>query len=159
MRIAVLVLALVAALGLTAGCKSSGPAKSDEAPKASTYDGEGDPKIKFKSEPTPAPSESSSRGPGTMDYIAVPFENIVYIPWKFIGGGGKGASDGVAAGFSKDRMPILGVIFSPVNLVVGFLTGAVETVVTDPLFVGPSDSFGHAMAQPTRHATAIWWYE
>jgi hypothetical protein len=160
MRLAVPVIALTAALGLAAGCKSSGAAKPDDAaPKASTYDGEGDPKIKFKSEPTPAPSESSSGGPGVMDYVAVPFKNIVYIPWKLIGGGGKGASDGVTAGFAKDRMPIMGVIFSPVNLVVGFLTGAVETVATDPVFVGPTDSFGHAMAQPTRHSTAIWWYE
>jgi hypothetical protein len=162
MRIAVLV--LVAALGLAAGCKSfAGPAQSDTpAPQASTYDGEGDPKIKFKSDAPPASSaasEPASEGPSALAYAAVPFKNLVYIPWKLIGGGCKGASDGVQAGFAKDRMPILGVVFAPVNLVAGFLTGAVETVASSPVFVGPSDSFGHAMAQPTRHSTAIWWYE
>ena len=158
MRIAVLV--LVAALTLAAGCKSSETSQSDAAaPKASTYDGEGDPKIKFKSEGSGSGGESSSGGPGAMAYVAVPFKNLVYVPWTLIGGGAKGVSDGVTAGFAKDRMPILGVIFAPLNVVVGFLTGAVETVATAPVFVGPSDSFGHAMAQPTRHVTAIWWYE
>jgi hypothetical protein len=150
------VLFLAAALGLAAGCKSSEPART-EPPKASTYDGEGPPKIKFKNE-SPTGVEPSA-GPGFFDYAMVPFENIVYVPWKFLGGGGKGVADGVTAGFAKDRMPILGVIFLPVNVIAGFVTGAVETVVMDPVFVGPRDSFGHAMAQPTRHATAIWWYE
>jgi hypothetical protein len=155
MRIAVLALVLVSALVLAGGCKSSQPSQS-APPKASTYDGEGEPKIKFKSEPA-EPAESG--GPGAMSYVAVPFENIVYVPWKLIGGGAKGVSDGVSAGFAKDRMPILGVVFLPVNAVVGFLTGAVETVAMSPVFVGPSDSFGHAMSQPLRHPTAIWWYE
>jgi hypothetical protein len=154
MRIAVLLLA--AALGLAAGCKSSEPARQ-EPPKASTYDGEGPPKIKFQNE-SPTGTEPA-KGPGFLDYVAVPFENIVYIPWKLIGGGAKGVSDGVSAGFAKDRMPILGVVFLPVNAIAGFATGAVETVAMSPVFVGPGDSFGHAMAQPTRHATAIWWYE
>jgi hypothetical protein len=164
MRMVVLALTLVAALTLAAGCKSATelPQSDTPAPKASTYDGEGDPKIKFKSDAPPAASaasEPASEGPGVLAYAAVPFKNIVYVPWKFIGGGAKGVSDGVQAGFSKDRMPILGVIFLPVNAVVGFLTGAVETVASAPVFVGPTDSFGHAMAQPTRHTTAIWWYE
>lgn len=161
MRIAVLF--LVAALGLAAGCTTTqtGPNAPSDAPvrKASTYDGEGDPKIKFKSDNGDAGGGETSGGPSAISYVVAPLSNIIYIPWKLIGGGAKGASDGVSAGFSKDRMPILGVVFAPINLVVGFLTGAVETVALSPVFIGPGDSFGHAMAQPTRHATAIWWYE
>jgi hypothetical protein len=46
-----------------------------------------------------------------------------------------------------------------VNAIAGFGTGAVEGVLLKPVLVGPGDSFGHAMAQPTKHATSIWWYE
>jgi hypothetical protein len=148
---------LVAALGLaSAACKSA----QSEPPKASTGDYKGENKIRFSEEPA---NSSSSGGPTTLDYVATPFENVVYLPWKVIGGAIKGSVDGVSAGFGKDssgnqRMPIMGLIFSPANLVVGFLTGAVEGVVIDPGVVGPEDSFGHAMGQPLRHPTSIWWY-
>lgn len=116
-------------------------------------------KIKNVSE-TSAPSSSS---PGALSYVAVPFENVVYLPWKLVAGAVKGAADGVGAGFGKDaqgnqKMPILGAIFTPINLVLGFLTGAVEGVGLDPGLVGPSDDFGRAMSGVTKHPTTIWWY-
>jgi hypothetical protein len=150
-------LVLVAAFGLAStACKSS-PA---EQPKASTGDFKGENKIRFQEEPA---KSSSSGGPGALDYVAVPFENIVYLPWKVIGGALKGSVDGVMAGFGKDpsgnqRMPAMGLIFSPLNLAAGFVTGAVEGAVIEPGVVGPEDSFGHAMGQPLRHPTSIWWY-
>jgi len=89
--------------------------------------------------------------------LAVP-ANILWIPWKIIGGGVKGASDGVYAGFDKGRLPLFGTIFSPVNLVVGLGTGAVEGLVMSPGLVGPDDDFGRAMSLPTKRSTSIWWY-
>src|SRR2546426_926196 len=102
---------LVVALGLAAcACKSSQSGDAVPAPKASTYEGEGSPKIRFKDE---SPAASSGGGTSALAYVAAPFENIVYLPWKLIGGGVKGAADGVGAGFAKDktgeqRVPILG---------------------------------------------------
>jgi hypothetical protein len=149
-------LILVAAFGLaSSACKSS----QSEPPKASTGDYKGENKIRFSEEPTKA----SSEGPSALAWAATPFENIVYLPWKVIGGALKGSVDGVSAGFGKDpsgnqRMPAMGLLFSPLNLVTGFLTGAVEGAVIDPGVVGPEDSFGHAMGQPLKHPTSIWWY-
>ncbi len=157
MRIAALV--LLAALAL-AGTACSTTPKENAAPKTSTYGGEGNPKIKFgEKSDGGGEAESSGGGASAFAWALTPFENIVYLPWKLIGGGAKGGADGVRAGFDKDRMPAIGLLFSPVNLVVGFLTGAVETVASKPVLIGPDDSFGHAMAQPTKHATSIWWYE
>jgi hypothetical protein len=108
-------------------------------------------------------SAPSSGEPGALDYVALPFENVVYLPWKFVGGALKGAADGVGSGFAKDnagnqKMPILGILFSPVNLVLGFLTGAAEGLALPPGVIGPTDDFGRAMGGPMRHPTSIWWY-
>jgi hypothetical protein len=138
-----------------AACKSAQP-KEPQDQKPSTYDGEGKPKIKFDDQ---ASDPKGRAAPGTADYVMAPFENIVYLPWKFIGGAGKGAVDGVSAGFAKDRMPIMGLVFSPINAVAGLVTGAVEGVALSPGVVGPSDDFSRAMGQPLRHPTSIWWYE
>lgn len=157
MKLAVLV--LVPAIALACAACSTTP-KERSAPKASTYDGEGNPKIKFgESGGGGAKAASSDDGAGVLDWAMTPFENLVYLPWKLVGGGLKGAVDGVSAGFAKDRMPIIGAVFSPLNAIVGFGTGAVEGVAIKPVLVGPDDSFGHAMGQPTKHATSIWWYE
>ena len=147
--------ALVILVLACADCKTSQPQKQQDQ-KPSTYDGEGKPKIKFEE----GSGKSAGRAaPGVIDYAMTPFENIVYLPWKLLGGGGKGVADGVSAGFAKDRMPILGLVFSPINAVAGLLTGAAEGVALSPGVVGPSDDFGRAMAQPMRHPTSIWWYE
>lgn len=161
-----LALALVLAALACAACSTTPEAR--EPRKPDTWSGEGPPKIKF-GEPSSssesaadapaAPSARRSGEPGVLDYAMVPVENVVYLPWKLIGGAGKGVADGVGAGFSKDRMPILGVLFLPLNVVAGFLTGAVEGVVDEPGFVGPRDSFGRAMAMPVKRSTTIWWYE
>jgi hypothetical protein len=158
MRIAVLL--LIPLLALSAAACSTTP-KENAAPKTSTYGGEGNPKIKFgeKSDTAGGQGEGSDGGASAFAWALTPFENIVYLPWKLVGGGIKGGADGVRAGFDKDRMPAIGLLFSPVNLVVGFLTGAVETVASKPVLITPDDSFGHAMAQPTKHSTTIWWYE
>jgi hypothetical protein len=150
---------LVASFGLASTACKSAPS---EPPKASTGDFKGENKIRFQEEPA-AETKSGSSGPGFWDYAAAPFENIVYLPWKVVGGAIKGSVDGVSAGFGKDpsgnqRMPAIGLLFSPLNLVVGLLTGAVEGAVIDPGIVGVNDSFGHAMNQPLRHPTPIWWY-
>lgn len=150
--------ALVAIALACSACKTAQQPQQQQQDqqKPSTYDGEGKPKIKFEEQPA---SSGGRAAPGAIDYVMTPFENIVYLPWKFLGGAGKGAVDGVSAGFAKDRMPILGLIFSPVNAVAGLATGAVEGVAISPGVVGPSDDFGRAMGLPLRHATSIWWYE
>ena len=103
--------------------------------------------------------EPENHGPNALDYAMVVPENVVWVPWKLIGTAGKGASDGVMAGFGRDGMPILGVIFAPVNLVAGLVTGLVEGAVLSPGLIGPTDRFGKAMAAPTKHDTTIWWYD
>ncbi len=85
-------------------------------------------------------------------------ENVAWIPWKMIGGAGKGASDGVHAGFDKDRMPAMGLLFSPINLAMGLVTGLVEGAAMSPMLIGPEDSFGRTMASPTKRQTNVWWY-
>jgi hypothetical protein len=151
MRTAAALVTLALACG---ACKTAQPQQQQEKP--STYDGEGKPKIKFEE----SPSNSGGRAaPGAFDYVMTPFENIVYLPWKLLGGAGKGVADGVSAGFGKDRMPILGLVFSPLNAVAGLVTGAVEGVALSPGVVGPSDDFSRAMGQPLRHPTSIWWYD
>jgi uncharacterized membrane protein len=69
----------------------------------------------------------------------------------------------VAAGFGKDdehrpRMPAIGLLFSPLNAILGLLTGAAEGVADEPVLVGVDDSFSHAMGRPLRRPTTIWWY-
>lgn len=141
-RSAALMLALAAA-----GCVSSGAKRGELPPDAPP-----------PSSTSLSPEAMKSLEPGAGDYAMVLPENVVYLPWKSIGGAFKGASDGVYAGFDKGRMPALGVLFSPVNLVVGFLTGFVEGTVMSPGVVSASDSFSRAMAGPTKRTTTIWWY-
>lgn len=142
---------LAAALALTcAACRST----PDAPPVPSSGDASGAEKIRFG---TPAES-SSSTGPGALDYIASPFETIIWWPWKILGTGLKGAADGVGAGFTKERMPVVGIIVSPINLVAGFVTGLAEGAAMGPASIGPSDRFGRTMSMPTKHATTIWWY-
>jgi hypothetical protein len=135
------------------------PAPAEPAPESEGLKAErsGQKGIKLTS-PDPEGTRADDEGPNAGDYAMVVPENAVYLPWKFIGGGIKGASDGVRAGFDKGRMPLLGLVFSPVNLVVGFLTGACEGSAMSPGVVGPSDYFGRAMSGPTKRATTIWWY-
>jgi hypothetical protein len=140
-----LVLAALALLTLGA-CASRAPAAADGPPPSAET---------AAADPAPSGPSTASQVGGYA--LAVP-ENIVYVPWKMIGGGIKGASDGVRAGFDKGRMPLLGAIFSPVNLVTGFVTGFGEGFAMSPMLLGPSDRFGRAMAAPTKRATTIWWY-
>src|ERR1700704_709010 len=117
-RAFVMTLALVLAF-TSAACKST---HQDAPPVPSTGDASGEEKIRFS---TPA-EETSSGGPGAGAYIAAPFENVLWWPWKIVGTGIKGAGDGVGSGFQKDRMPILGFIFSPLTLCAGLVTGMAE---------------------------------
>lgn len=98
-------------------------------------------------------------GPGVVDYVMVVPENVVYLPWKMVGGAVKGASDGVSAGFDKGRMPILGVVATPVNLAAGFVTGFFEGLAMSPGVVGASDNFGRAMGGVMKRDTTVWWYD
>lgn len=105
-----------------------------------------------------APREAERRPAGSgSGAIAIP-ANVPYLPWKMIGGGLKGAGDGIAAGFGSDRMPLLGLAFSPVNAVAGFLTGFAYGVGSSPAVLGPSDDVGRAFAAPMNRKTYIWWY-
>lgn len=133
-------LAVAAAL-FPAACVSSGAAKEPDRRESRSDE-----------------IEIAKKGPGAVDYAMVVPENVVYLPWKPVGGALKGASDGVMAGFDKGRMPLLGLLFSPVNLAVGFVTGVFEGAAGSPGVVGPSDDFGRAMSAPTKHTTSIWWY-
>jgi hypothetical protein len=144
---AVLVLAAAAA----GGCKTSSDMQ-DPPPSGGAEMTESG-AIRFRSE-----SSSSSKG-GAMRYVTLPFENIVYLPWKLVGGGFKGAADGVSAGFGEGRLPVLGVLFSPINAVAGFVTGGVQGLARSPFLIGPDHSFSYAMSLPTTSPTTIWWYE
>ncbi len=145
--------AVLVAAQLAQGCKTSGQSAPPEQ-------GSGGAEVTKSGVKFTQPAEEGSSGtPRALKWAATPFENVVYLPWKFVGGGCKGAVDGVGAGFAEGRMPFLGALFSPVNLVAGFLTGAVEGVALPPVLVGPDDSFGYAMSQPTKHPTTIWWYQ
>lgn len=108
-----------------------------------------------------APGDSGQSGVGRAGKIAATVPaNIVWIPWKIVGSGLKGASDGVHAGFDKGRgMPLLAVLFSPVNLAAGLVTGIFEGAAMPPLLIGPDDNFGRTFSSPTSRATTIWWYE
>ena len=108
-------------------------------------------------EPTRRREEQSGLS-RTGDYVMTVPENLVWVPWKMIGSGIKGASDGVQGGFDKGRLPFFGVLFSPVNLVVGFGTGFVEGLLMAPGLIGPDDDFSRAMSLPTKRETEIWWY-
>ena len=148
-----MVLVPVAATALGA-CASSPAADGPAGPGAAS------PRSAETSASSATTEMSSPRdsGPGVGAYAAVVPENIVWIPWKMIGGAFKGAGDGVGAGFAKGRLPALGVLFSPINLVTGFVTGFAEGAVMSPGVIGPSDNFGRTMALPTKRVTSVWWY-
>lgn len=94
---------------------------------------------------------------GALDYAMVVPENVAYVPWKIVGGFGKGLVDGGAAGFTPQRLPLLGLLFLPVNVTVGGVTGLVAGTVSEPAFVGPRDNFGRTMGLPVQRPTPIWW--
>ena len=104
-----------------------------------------------------APQGPSAVGRAGGYALAVP-KNVLWLPWKMVGGALKGASDGVQAGFERDRQPLLGVVFSPVNLVAGFATGLVGGTTMGPFLVGPDDNYGRVMSSPISNYTDIWWY-
>ena len=159
--------ALAFAAALAAGCAStpdeSQPPKRDASAAGTEGGGTGEGGGKTAGgeagpgdEPTRRKEQSGLSRTG--DYVMTVPENVVWVPWKMIGGGIKGASDGVQAGFDKGRMPFFGVLFSPVNLVVGFATGFVEGLLMAPGLIGPDDDFSRAMGLPTKRETSIWWY-
>ena len=70
----------------------------------------------------------------------------------------RGIPDGVIAGFEKDRMPIVGLIVSPINAATGLLTGMVEGAAMGPAFITPDTDLGRTFGKPTQVPTSIWWY-
>ena len=148
-------LVLCAIACAASACATSG-SKSDASGAGS---GSGSERERAAAAADPTYIEPENHGPGAVDYVMVVPENVVWLPWKLIGTAGKGAVDGASAGFGRPGMPILGVIFAPVNIVAGFVTGLAEGAVMSPGVVGPSDKFGKAMAAPTKHDTSIWWYD
>lgn len=101
--------------------------------------------------------EDDPHAPGALDYIATVPENVLWWPWKIVGGTGKGFVDGIAGGFGPDRLPILGLLFSPVNAAVGTATGLVTGTLSAPGLIGPRDNFGKTMSLPMERPTPIWW--
>jgi hypothetical protein len=98
-----------------------------------------------------------SKEPGVGDYALVLPQNLVWVPWKILAGTGKGIYDGVEAGFAADRVPILGLLFSPLNAVMGLVTGFGTGMFSEPGFIGPRTNFGRTMGLPTQRPTPIWW--
>ncbi len=131
-------LATLLAGALLAGCASTG------APAPAAQSGEGG-------------FQSTRPEAGFGDYALVVPKNLVWWPWKIIGGTAKGTVDGIGAGFEEDRMPVLGLVFLPVNAVVGLLTGFGTGVVSEPGAIGPYTNFGSTMGLPMQRPTPIWW--
>ena len=105
-----------------------------------------------------APAEDDDpHAPGALAYAATVPENALWWPWKIVGGTGKGLVDGVVAGFGPERLPILGLVFSPVNAAVGTVTGLVTGTLSQPGWIGPREDFGKTMALPMKRPTPIWW--
>lgn len=139
-----------------AGCATAKGGASSEPPSSQPVASES------RSGSASARPDDAPAGPSVGSTIggyvlAVP-ENIVWIPWKMVGGGLKGASAGVQTGFTKGDMPALGLLFSPLNLVLGFVSGFVEGAAMSPALIGPSDNFGRVMESPTKRSMNIWWY-
>ncbi len=95
--------------------------------------------------------------PGVLDYLSTVPENAIWWPWKIVGGTVKGFVDGIAGGFTPDRLPILGLLFSPVNAAVGTLTGFTIGTLSAPGLIGPRDNFSKTMSVPMARPTPIWW--
>ncbi len=104
-----------------------------------------------------ASTGTTAQDAGILDYAMVVPENAAYLPWKMVAGLGKGIVDGGAAGFEPHRLPILGLLFLPVNVAVGGVTGLVAGTVAEPGFVGPRASFGRTMGLPLQRRTPLWW--
>lgn len=85
--------------------------------------------------------------------------NLVYWPWRNVGQLGRGMYDGGAAGFTGDKYPIFGLVFLPVNMAVGGVTGFFQGFGVDPGAITPETDFGHAMGRPLKSPVSIWWYE
>jgi hypothetical protein len=151
-------LLLAVAAASSAACASSPDAADPEVKRSDAASGAAPAAPAAEAAPSGRKSKKASGAERAGEYALTVPQNIVYLPWKLIGGGVKGASDGVQAGFDKGRMPLFGLLFSPVNLVTGFVTGAGEGLVMPPAVVGPDDDFGRAMAGPTDRDTTIWWY-
>lgn len=140
---------LVSALLALAACSSS---KKEWDPEIKEEDGEKSLQLTTRRE-----KQTGLARAGEWAYTA-PI-NLVYWPWKVIGRGGRGAADGVVAGFNEGRMPIFGLVFSPVNLVTGLLTGMAEGVVLSPGAVTPDRDIGRSFARPTADPINVWWYD
>ena len=150
MRRLLALLPMLALLPAFAGCATAPPA--DHATDGTV------PGVVLQDDPTGDEEPAlSSKEPGFGDYALVVPKNIVWLPWKTLAGAGKGLVDGISAGFEPERVPLLGLLFSPVNAVVGLGTGLGTGMFSEPGFIGPRTNFGRAMGLPTQRPTPIWW--
>jgi hypothetical protein len=135
---------------LAAGCASVPATAMDPAT--------GIPGVALQDEEEAVEVERSGPQPvGFGDYAMTVPQNLVWWPWKAIGGMGKGFVDGIGAGFDDNRMPILGLLFSPVNAVMGLVTGFGTGLFSEPGAIGPRTNFSRTMGIPTQRPTPIWW--
>jgi hypothetical protein len=151
MRNLLALLPILVLLFASAGCAT--------APTAEMLDAEPVPGVALqeRDEEVGEEIEPEDKGPGVGDYALVLPKNIVWIPWKTLAGTGKGLVDGVAAGFDDGRVPLLGLLFSPLNAVMGLVTGFGTGLFGEPGFVGPRTNFGRTMGLPLQRPTPIWW--
>ena len=101
--------------------------------------------------------DDGRQGLGFGDYAMTVPKNIVWWPWKIIGGTGKGLVDGIGAGFDENRLPVLGLIFSPLNAAIGLVTGFGTGIISAPGAIGPRTNFSRTLDIPTQRPTPIWW--
>ncbi len=141
---------------LLAGCATA-PAMPDHATDVPGIVLQDDGTAAAEAEAEERAATRGRRGVGIGDYALTVPKNLVWWPWKIIGGGGRGFVDGIGAGFDDNRMPILGLLFSPVNAAIGLVTGLGVGVVSEPGVIGPRTPFGRTMGIPTQRPTPIWW--
>ena len=106
-----------------------------------------------------APPRANSGDPSPANWVWAAPANVVYWPWRNVGQLGRGLYDGGASGFTGNKYPILGLVFLPVNMAVGGLTGFVQGFGLEPGAITPETHFGHAMGRPLASPVSIWWYE
>jgi hypothetical protein len=143
---------------LLAGCATA-PATADNAveiPGVGLQDEEPAAPLAAE-EPEEREQRSGRPGVGFGDYAMTVPKNLVWWPWKILGGGGRGFVDGAGAGFDDNRMPILGLVLLPVNAAIGLVTGLGVGVVSEPGVIGPRTPFSRTMGIPTKRPTPIWW--
>ena len=149
MKRAVLPLALALCLG---ACQTTPP--EDTGWDATVREEEGEKSLELRSR-----SRRSSGMARVGEWAYKGPLNVAYWPWKVVGRGLRGTVDGVSAGFEDGRMPMFGLLFSPINAATGLVTGMGEGIVKSPGAITPDTDVGSAFGRPTKDPIRVWWYD